>query len=171
MKLKFCSVAMLLVSVLLVSSTCETSAYVLKDGWTLSNPSNVTYSVSSTAGQYGTMLSNYSETWETYCDEIGISPAYGDENIYFYAEVNYNNGKYATTMYPASDSCTITFYYAFSQATSIVKYETIVHEVGHALGLEHCQTEKEDISVMRALGFNGKPYPLEDDIEGISAKY
>ena len=170
MKLKFCSVAMVLVVMLLVSGTCETSAYVLKDDWTLSNPSNVTYSIGSMAGQYGTMISNYSETWETYCNEIVIAPAYGEETIYFSSEPNYNNGTYGVTYY-YSDSCTIIFYQSFAQATSIVQYETIVHEVGHALGLKHCQTEKEDISVMRELGFNGKPYPLEDDIEGIAAKY
>ncbi|UAT33112.1 hypothetical protein K7T73_21820 (plasmid) [Bacillus badius] len=51
------------------------------------------------------------------------------------------------------------------------KKETVVHEVGHELGLAHTQQEKNSISVMRAKGFNGKPYPLSDDKAGISAKY
>ena len=35
------------------------------------------------------------------------------------------------------------------------------------LGLAHCDESKNRYSVMRALGFNGKQYPLEDDIDGI----
>ena len=43
--------------------------------------------------------------------------------------------------------------------------------MGHALGLDHTKTINESISVMRALGFNNKAYPLNDDILGIRAKY
>ncbi|WP_425757484.1 matrixin family metalloprotease [Ihubacter sp. rT4E-8] len=43
--------------------------------------------------------------------------------------------------------------------------------MGHALGLDHCQTSKNSISVMRAVGFNDKAYPLSDDIAGIKKLY
>ena len=46
-----------------------------------------------------------------------------------------------------------------------------MHEVGHALGLSHTQASNNSISVMRETGFNGKAYPLSDDIAGISAIY
>ena len=52
-----------------------------------------------------------------------------------------------------------------------MRYETIVHEVGHCLGLSHCQYIKNSISVMREYGFNNKAYPLSDDIQGISYIY
>lgn len=49
--------------------------------------------------------------------------------------------------------------------------ETIAHEVGHEAGLAHTQTKNNSNAVMRATGFNGKAYPLSDDIAGIAAKY
>ena len=52
-----------------------------------------------------------------------------------------------------------------------IKRETVVQEVGHALGLAHCQEEKNGVSVMRRLGFNGKAKPLSDDIAGIRELY
>ena len=65
----------------------------------------------------------------------------------------------------------LTYYKTFKNASSIVQQETVVHEFGHALGLGHTQTSNESKSVMRALGFNKKAYPLSDDINGIKAKY
>jgi hypothetical protein len=49
--------------------------------------------------------------------------------------------------------------------------ETIVHEVGHELGLAHTQVENNNLAVMRKDGWNDKTYPLSDDFAGISAIY
>lgn len=100
-----------------------------------------------------------------------MSQVTSNQNIYFYGDLNVDNGTYATCYHNSNDSHTITYYNAFTKATSVERNETIVHEVGHALGLAHCQAGDESISVMRATGFNYKAYPLSDDISGISAIY
>ena len=46
------------------------------------------------------------------------------------------------------------------------KQETAVHEVGHILGLEHCQPQYNSESVMREFGFNDVACPLADDKRG-----
>ena len=143
------------------------SAYV-KNGYSFSNPKNIVYEVSSTIGQYGGILCTYTEKWEGEYGETELVFNYGTEdNIYLYGNLSYDNGKYAVTYHTSDDHHSITFYKSFLNATELQKKEVIVHEVGHTLGLAHCQTSRESYSVMRTLGFNGKPYPLEDDIDGI----
>lgn len=152
-----------------VSFQSQTSAYV-KKGFALSNPGNVKYAVSTTASQYISQIMNYATTWGTYCPEVGMSMGTG-ENIYFYSNTGVDNGTYASTSHSNNNYHVITFYNYFTSASYSQQNEIIVHEVGHALGLDHCQDSKKNISVMRATGFNGKAYPLSDDREGISDIY
>lgn len=56
-------------------------------------------------------------------------------------------------------------------STATKRKETVVHEVGHELGLAHTQESNILISVMRTSGFNSKAYPLSDDKAGIAKKY
>lgn len=42
---------------------------------------------------------------------------------------------------------------------------------GYTLSLSHTQSKNNSVSVMRALNFNQKAYPLADDKKGINAKY
>ena len=149
----------------------QAEAYVF-NGYTVPDPQNVRYAVSSTAGQYASQITTYTNTWETYCSEIDVvsvstSLTY---DVYYYGNLTTANGTYAVTYLPGSYKI-ITFYQAFSQATTAQQNETIVHEFGHALGLSHCQTALNSYSVMRATGFNYQAYPLADDIAGIAALY
>ena len=80
-------------------------------------------------------------------------------------------GAYAVTTHHNDNYHSITFYNLFANATEAEKHEVIAHEAGNALGLAHCQKSKNSISVMRDTGFNGKAYPLSDDISGIAAIY
>ncbi|PET68743.1 hypothetical protein CN514_09655 [Bacillus sp. AFS001701] len=62
-------------------------------------------------------------------------------------------------------------YKKWFELTATEERETVVHEVGHALGLKHTQETNDSISVMRQYGFNNKDYPLSDDKAGIAAHY
>lgn len=46
---------------------------------------------------------------------------------------------------------------------NIRRRETVVHEVGHSLGMNHVPPSLNKASVMRAVDFNDKPYPLTYD--------
>lgn len=65
----------------------------------------------------------------------------------------------------------IIIYKAWFELTETQERETIVHEVGHALGLAHTQKENDSIAVMRQYNFNNKDYPLSDDKAGIARLY
>ena len=65
----------------------------------------------------------------------------------------------------------ITFYPKMITLTSAERKETVAHEMGHAFGLGHTQTENNNISIMRQYGFVGSYNPLYDDILGINILY
>ena len=158
--------------VLVVVLVSPVNAYVFT-GRKQPDPANVKFSVSNTISQYVYRIITYAETWETYCDPIGIGmTSVGDENIYVYGEISVDSGSYAITAYNGTGSYSvITIYKPFVSLTVSEQNETIVHEFGHALGLDHCQESAVSISVMRRLGFNGYAHPLSDDITGILALY
>ncbi|MBB6696609.1 matrixin family metalloprotease [Clostridium algidicarnis] len=94
----------------------------------------------------------------------------GFVNIY-QGFVDTDNGTYGVCYYNTNRQSDIRYYRAFKNASSAVRNETVVHEVGHAIGLSHTQSVNNTESVMRATGFNNKAYPLSDDKAGINAKY
>lgn len=147
----------------------KANAYVLI-GYVCPNPSNITYSMDASVGPFASGIGSNTEVWATYCPKLGISSLAHSGFIRFCGDLTVSNGTYAVCHFNDS-SRTITLYNDYTGASTAHRAEVIVHEVGHALGLDHCQSEKNSISVMRALGFNNKAYPLSDDIEGITALY
>lgn len=132
------------------------------------NPKNVTiYNMSSTSGY--SAISYYSK-WTS----AGIKFATFNNGLssdIVSSSVNTANEAYAVTTYKSVGKFTIVYYRPFIQASLAIQQETVVHEVGHALGLGHTQSGNDSKAVMRALGFNYKAYPLSDDIAGIKSFY
>ncbi|MEK5486716.1 matrixin family metalloprotease [Lysinibacillus sp. FSL M8-0355] len=98
--------------------------------------------------------------------EVSVS---GNVNV-DYVNSNYGDA-YATHRNGSSTLSNITMYKSWKGLDQTRRRETAVHEVGHALGLDHTQTKNNSISVMRTKGFNDKDWPLQDDIDGIKALY
>ena len=160
---------MVLCGSLSAGSLSEANAYV-KNGYKLSAPKKINFGIDASAGTYAGIIPTYTKIWGNYCSEIGFSSS-ASQVLHFEGYLTTDNDTYAVTYHSGNDSHTIIFYKSFVGATAAEKQETIVHEVGHVLGLAHCQASKNSSSVMRETGFNGKAYPLSDDISGISAIY
>lgn len=153
---------------ILLLNTKNINAYTFQQTG-VTNPRAVTvYNVFNTSGYLNSL--NYYKKWTS----TGIMFATFNNGLSSDVLVNMSdidNGTYGVTTYKSIGKFTIVYYKAFKNASSIVQQETVVHEFEHALDLGHTQTSNESKSVMRALGFNKKAYPLSDDISGIKAKY
>ncbi|WP_461202719.1 matrixin family metalloprotease [Enterococcus sp. N342-3-1-2] len=143
------------------------NAYVL-------NNQNVGYTCQynnlSSANGYTTNL-NKATAWNYDGTRVYVkSSSSGKINIY-QGVVNTDNGTYGVCYYNTNSESDIRYYKAFINANTATRNETVVHEVGHAIGLSHTQEKNNSIAVMRALGFNNKAYPLSDDKSGMNKKY
>ena len=160
-----------LVIVLIFAFTSLPSYAYQFNGWVLSNPLNVKFKVGTSVGSYSTLVSTSANQWNA-CPEITIYKISGSgENIFFFGSYSVDNGNYAVIHHSNNNYHTITLYKAFNDGSDAVKKETVVHEVGHALGLDHCQSYLNSVSVMRATGFNGVDAPMSDDKAGIASLY
>lgn len=170
---KMIAIIMLCFSIFVMNTVSDTVYAYKFTGLKLSDPKHVKIYVPSKLSSYSVVA--YAKKWDDYCSEIGMysTSAINNANIVYDSSPSVDNGTYGVT-YPAGDKNIIVFYSDFfaSSTTSIQRSETIVHETGHALGLDH-PTEATDPSkaVMRAYGFNKKAYPLSDDKAGIRKLY
>jgi len=149
------------------SFSSKANAYVLNSqdvGYTCQ------YQNLSSGSGYTTHL-NKATAWNYSGAKVYVkSSSSGYINIY-QGVVNTDNGNYGVCYYNNSRQSDIRYYRAFINASSAVRNETVIHEVGHALGLSHTQAANNSKAVMRATGFNNKAYPLADDKAGMNAKY
>ena len=157
---------------MVMSGIVRVKAFELFYSYKFYYPHDITYYVSTTIGTWTSYCNEAVESWETHCPQIDVRPATDSNyNIYFYADTGVDSGFYAYMTATSENRKSVTVYAGFLTLSEIQKRETLVHEVGHAFGLLHCQELFNEISVMRATGFNNKPYPLSDDISGIAAMY
>jgi hypothetical protein len=168
---KLCCTFMM-VAILLSLSPNSSIAYE-RNGAKFNNPKNITYFIGSGMDSYN-VPTNVNK-WSSYCPQVGFTRIAGSTlaNIVF-NKSTLSNGTYAICTHVGGFGAqrkTIVVYAAFINASASIRNETLVHEVGHTLGLKHTQPENVAKSVMRASGFNGKAYPLSDDIAGIKAIY
>jgi hypothetical protein len=151
----------------LVIGVNQVNAYVL-------NNQNVGYTcqytnLSSANGYTGNL--NKATEWNYQGAKVYVkSFSSGKINIYQGVE-NKDNGTYGVCYYNTTSQSDIRYYKAFINANTATRNETVVHEVGHAIGLSHTQSSNNSKSVMRATGFNNKAYPLSDDKDGMNKKY
>lgn len=147
-----------------------TSAYqLIGKSWYYTMQKNICVSMPSAYDQYKDDI----KTWENKTGRVAfIWNGNGTNKMHIFNNTGVDNGTYAVTYRNSNNFKTIVTYKTFSQTTQARRNETIVHEVGHTLGLDHIPSiQNQSTSVMRATGFNNKAYPLTDDINGIKAIY
>lgn len=128
------------------------------------------YNIDANAQQYSSNL-HYATQWNFSGSRVYVSYRAGYGNNILQSFEDTDRGAYGISYYGNSTYTHIIYYRAFKNYSDEVKNETVVHEVGHALGLSHTQPENNSKSVMRETGFNYKAYPLSDDKAVILAKY
>ncbi len=112
-------------------------------------------------------INKWDSTPEIQFTKKATVPGGGDVKIEYSS--SYSGGTYAKFKHGYGGH--IIVYKKWHSLSDKHERETIVHEVGHALGLDHTQSSNDSISVMREFNFNDKDYPLADDKKGIAKKY
>lgn len=152
------------------SGETKVNAYVF-NGYKLTNPRDVKIYLGYNTSGYNIMT--YAKKWQTYCPQVKIKnlKTKRNANIWVMGSPKVNNGTYAITYHNSNNVHGVVLYKDFYNAGVGIRNETIVHEIGHALGLAHTQSSKNSKSVMRATGFNNNAKPLSDDRAGIKKLY
>ena len=149
-------------------------AYVAT-GYKFDEPRHIYYFLASSASTYKTILNNTVPTWNVYTSvNITKTSSETKANIKLYYD-GANGNSYATTNRTDRNHYQIYFHKPFSNLSDLKKKETILHEVGHALGLDHTQVENYSRSIMwdgqNGTHFHNVAYPLADDTNGIKNIY
>lgn len=156
-------------AVFMVLTTCAyVKAYVLEPGWKVPFPKNIGVYIDSSLSDVN--IKPYVKIWDTKTGRVAFN--YTGSTVKFLDNRTVDNGTYATTFLQTGRQKNVIIYKRFKSLPTAHKNETIVHEVGHTLGLGHVTASALlSSSVMRETGFNNKAYPLSDDIAGIKAMY
>ncbi|GAA0123158.1 MAG: matrixin family metalloprotease [Clostridium argentinense] len=172
MKIRFKKVAVAALTIIgLMGNSLATHAYVHNNYPFSSVGSLKFYAASDLNYDFTSIMEEYTKKWNGIAGvRLSRTNDPSSCNIYqsFY---NSDNGTYGVCDPVTSGYKKITYYRSFLGTTTSNRQETVVHEVGHALGLAHTQKSNDSIAVMRQYGFNGKAYLLSDDINGLNALY
>ena len=159
-----------LISVICLFASQSADAYNFL-GHTVPNNHYVTTYLYGSVAQYSGNVSTYSQAWNTHPKVNVVGGTTMNSTIMFMADYSLDNDIYAQAINNHNGTFNIKFYKDFVSLPTVQKNETIVHEVGHVLGLAHCDNADNAISVMREDGFNNVASPLSDDVAGINALY
>ncbi|HHQ0159079.1 TPA: matrixin family metalloprotease, partial [Listeria innocua] len=171
-KKRFMIIFLIVLSIFVLLNPVKGSAYVLNKQ-KMTNPKSINYfNDSSIIKEKLDSYMAYATKWNYSGSQVKVSRSIGAVGVEIKNSYsNKNSGTYATTYYTTKQSARIIYYKSFKNTSAANKRETVVHEVGHTIGLSHTQSKNNSVSVMRALNFNQKAYPLADDKKGINAKY
>ncbi|EEO7552407.1 matrixin family metalloprotease [Listeria monocytogenes] len=171
-KKSFMVIFLIVLSIFVLLNPVKSSAYVLNKQ-KMGNPKSINYfNDSSIIKEKLDSYMTYATKWNYSGSQVKVSRSIGAVGVEIknsYSSKTTN--AYATTYYTSKQSARIIYYKSFKSLSAANKRETVVHEVGHTIGLSHTQQRNNSISVMRDYRFNGKAYPLSDDKKGINAKY
>ena len=145
---------------------------IVFNGYTVPNHNLVTYHIFASFSAYLYDFTSYASTWNaspkiTIVNNSGASTG----TICVDGALQTAAGAYAITYHHPDGTSTIIFYSSYATLSDVRRHETVIHEVGHCLGLAHCQPANNSISVMREFDFNDVETPLSDDWAGINALY
>lgn len=155
-----------------VFGASEVKAYKL-NGTKFNYPKNLYYYIDSSIPypsnvRVGVIAWNASSDVE-FTLEVPTSPGIANVRMYYY---NTYKSYYAITYHTTPQQPYINYHADWKALGQTQREETAVHEVGHCLGLAHCEEPyPSPTPVMRAAGFNNLQAPLTDDWNGIAAIY
>lgn len=162
------SYAILFMAFIFAVSLTTVSAYTFStNNVKYNDPLTVSCYISSSIPNNSDVESAY-DNWD-YMSELDTYRSYNmnyTEAYFVYTTVN--DGSYAGCQpIGSSDWKQITIRPAWSSLSTIRRREVVAHEMGHAWGLGHGDSD----SLMRRTGFNDDTRPKTDDENGISALY